>query len=47
MPADILDAIDAWIEPMFVEYETAAVDAERLDEMIAALEARSFTIIRE
>ena len=47
VPADILDAFDAWIEPMFVDYETAAVDAERLDEMIEALEARSFIIIRD
>ena len=47
VPADILDAFDARITPMFVEYEMAAVEAERLDEMIAALEARSFTIVRE
>ena len=47
VPADILDAFDAWIHPMFVEYETAAVEAERLDEMIEVLVARSFVVIRD
>jgi hypothetical protein len=32
---------------MFAEYESVAVEAERLDEMIEALEARSFVVIRD
>ena len=32
---------------MFVDYQMAAVQAERLDEMIEVLEARSFVVIRD
>ena len=47
VPADVLDAFDAWITPMFVDYQMAAVQVERLDEMIEVLEARSFVVIRD
>ena len=46
VPADILDSCYAFEGPMFVDYETAAVEADRLDEMIRALEARAYIVIR-
>lgn len=47
VPADILNAFDAVQDPMFVDYQIAFVDAERLADMISALEARGFTVIRD
>ena len=47
VPADILDAFGTLIAPMFVEHEMVEVEAERLDDMIEALEARSFVVIRD
>lgn len=47
VPADVLDAFDAWITPMFVDDRMAAVEAERLDDMIEVLKGRSFVIIRD
>lgn len=46
VPADILHAFDAVQNSMFVDYRSAFVTAERLDDMIVALEARGFTVIR-
>ena len=47
VPADILKAFDAIQSPIFVDYKSASVQAERLDEVIAALEARGFSVLRE
>lgn len=47
VPVDILNAFDAVQASMFVDYQAAFVTAERLDDMIGALEARGFTVIRD
>ncbi len=46
VPADILDAFGAVRQPMFADGPIAFVERERLDEMVAALEARGFAVIR-
>lgn len=47
VPADIFDEFCTRQSPMFVDYEISYVEDERLDEMIAALEERGYTVIRD
>ena len=47
VPADILNAFDTVQNSMFVDYQGAFVTAERLDDMIDALEACGFIVIRD
>lgn len=47
VPADLFDEFCVRQSPMFVDYEISYVEDERLDAMIAALEARGYTVIRD
>ena len=47
LPADLIDELGTQISPMFVEYTITYVDEEHLEPMIAALEARGYTVVRE
>lgn len=47
VPADLIDEYGASDSPMFVEYTITYVDEEHLEPMIAALEARGYTVVRE
>ncbi len=47
VPADVLSEFGSQESPMFVEYVVDLVTEENLDAMIAALEARGYTIVRD
>ena len=47
VPEDILSAFEAYENLMFVDYMSASVEDGKLVEMISALEARGFTVIRD
>ena len=47
VPADLIDEYGTSDSPMFVEYTITYVDEEHLEPMIAALEARGYTVVRE
>jgi len=47
VPADLIDEYGTCDSPMFVEYTITYVDEEHLEPMIAALQARGYTVVRD